>query len=108
MEDDGPLDVDVRGVLDELRKSEPGRQLVENLLPRFKEIQEKYQTLTDGDKVAFKEEFKKKFFETMLKLKQKFDDASNQSPSSPPPNSLLQPSFSVFFVAVVIIVGILG
>lgn len=100
---------EIKNVLAQLMKSEQGRTLVENLMPRFKELDEKYQSLPDDEKKVFEEHFKNKFLNTLLLLKDKLGIGEGPAKQFPSENrSQVQPSLLFFVVAVFLIVGALG
>lgn len=68
-EDDTFSSPRMKSALDELMKSEEGRELAENLRNKLKELNNQFKGLSDDEKKSFVEKFRDRFSDSLGELK---------------------------------------
>ena len=103
----------MREAMDELMKSEEGRQLADKLKGKLKELNDQFKGLSGDDKKKFAEEFRDKFTESFGDLKDSLkmkvgDDFSDDGSIPTQTNFAPQPNYVLFLVAIIIVVIVFG
>lgn len=123
MSDDDVLNSNVRikGAMDELMKTEEGRELAGKLKAKLKELSDQFEGMKVEEKKEFLNTFRKEFSSSLGDVKDKLklqlgekvdgefrlhDDGDGSIPS--PLNYAPQPNYTLFLVAVLLIVMIIG
>lgn len=111
----------MKDAMDELAKSEGGRELADQLRSKLKELNDKFKGLTGDDKTKFLDEFREKFSDSLGDLKDalkinvggnvdgefRIRDEENES-TQPPMGNSPQPNYMLFLLAIVIILLVFG
>lgn len=111
----------MKEAMDELAKSEGGRELAEKLRSKLKQLNDQFKGLSGDDKSKFLDEFREKFSDSLGDLKDslkmniggnvdgefRIRDDENE-PTQPPIEHLPQPNYMLFLLAIVIILVVFG
>lgn len=104
----------MKNAMDELMKTEAGRELAEKLRGKLKELNEQFKGLSGEDKKTFSSEFREKFSESFSDLKDSFkaklvEDSDGDDGFVPPPTGYFpQPNYMLFLVAITLVILVFG
>lgn len=109
-----------KGALDELLKTEEGRELAAKIRIRLKELNEQFKGLTGDDKKEFIDNFREKFSDSLGDLKDSLREKISGSPDGqfkikddnsqipPPVHYGPQQNYMLFIGAIVIVLILFG
>lgn len=112
----------MKDAIDELSKSEEGRNLAEKLRTKLKELNEQFKGLSGNEKAKFLSEFREKFSDSLGDLKDslnlkvgenvdgefKMKEDANDAFRHTTEHNMLQPNYKLFLLAIVIVLFLFG